>query len=209
MTRELINLGCRTNAAESDELAELLREAENFVVVNSCTVTTAADRDTRKAVARARREHPGAALVLMGCYVDAHLVATRPNARTDRSVQVRRLGAEAVLHHRDGALCDACNSSAPARVDRSHRVFLRIQQQDRDAIGGSNTNALGYFVTDERITFDLAIMERTGIQDAIGMCLPQRNLSDRTRLTCSKPVLLPRKRLQRLAPINAIGAKAK
>jgi threonylcarbamoyladenosine tRNA methylthiotransferase MtaB len=70
--REFVNLGCRTNAAESDELAELLAEASNFVVVNSCTVTRAADRDTRKTVARARREHPGAALVLMGCYVDAH-----------------------------------------------------------------------------------------------------------------------------------------
>jgi threonylcarbamoyladenosine tRNA methylthiotransferase MtaB len=67
-----VNLGCRTNAAETDEVAALLRDAGNFVVVNSCTVTTAADRDTRKAVARAGREHPGAALVLMGCYVDAH-----------------------------------------------------------------------------------------------------------------------------------------
>src|SRR5207244_11065917 len=67
-----INLGCRTNAAETDEVAALLRDARNFVLVNSCTVTTAADRDTRKAVSRARREHPGAALVLMGCYVDAH-----------------------------------------------------------------------------------------------------------------------------------------
>lgn len=67
-----INLGCRTNAAETDEMAALLADAHGFVVVNSCTVTTAADRDTRKAVARARREHPDAALVLMGCYVDAH-----------------------------------------------------------------------------------------------------------------------------------------
>jgi threonylcarbamoyladenosine tRNA methylthiotransferase MtaB len=67
-----VNLGCRTNAAETDEVAGLLRDAHDFVVVNSCTVTTAADRDTRKAAARARREHPGAALVLMGCYVDAH-----------------------------------------------------------------------------------------------------------------------------------------
>ncbi|MBO0684327.1 MAG: MiaB/RimO family radical SAM methylthiotransferase [Candidatus Dormibacteraeota bacterium] len=67
-----VNLGCRTNAAETDEAAALLRDAHNFVVVNSCTVTTAADRDTRKAVSRARREHPEAALVLMGCYVDAH-----------------------------------------------------------------------------------------------------------------------------------------
>ena len=50
----------------------MLAEARNYVLVNSCTVTTAADRDTRKAVARARREHPGVALVLMGCYVDAH-----------------------------------------------------------------------------------------------------------------------------------------
>src|SRR5438128_1692765 len=67
-----VNLGCRTNAAETEEVAALLEGAANFVVVNSCTVTTAADRDTRKAVARARREHPDAALVLMGCYVDAH-----------------------------------------------------------------------------------------------------------------------------------------
>ncbi|MDQ6774082.1 MAG: radical SAM protein [Candidatus Dormibacteraeota bacterium] len=67
-----INLGCRTNAAEVDEVADLVRGTENLVVINSCTVTTAADRDTRKAVARARREHPGAALMLMGCFVDAH-----------------------------------------------------------------------------------------------------------------------------------------
>ncbi|HEX4215509.1 MAG TPA: MiaB/RimO family radical SAM methylthiotransferase [Candidatus Dormibacteraeota bacterium] len=72
MTGTLVNLGCRTNAAETDEMAALLKDADNFVVVNSCTVTTAADRDTRKAVARARREHPEAALILMGCFVDAH-----------------------------------------------------------------------------------------------------------------------------------------
>ncbi len=68
----MINLGCRTNAAEIEELAALLADADGYVVVNSCTVTEAADRDTRHAVGRARREHPGAALILMGCYVDAH-----------------------------------------------------------------------------------------------------------------------------------------
>src|SRR4030088_2489935 len=72
MSGTFVNLGCRTNAAETDELAALLQEADNYVAVNSCTVTAAADRDTRKAVARARREHAGAAVILMGCYVDAH-----------------------------------------------------------------------------------------------------------------------------------------
>src|SRR5439155_16618411 len=60
-----VNLGCRTNAAETDEVAALLKDATDVVVVNSCTVTLAADRDTRKAVHRARREQPAAALVLM------------------------------------------------------------------------------------------------------------------------------------------------
>jgi threonylcarbamoyladenosine tRNA methylthiotransferase MtaB len=72
MTVELVNLGCRTNAAEIDEVAGLLKEADNATVINACTVTLAADRDTRKAVHRARRERPDAAVVLMGCYVDAH-----------------------------------------------------------------------------------------------------------------------------------------
>ena len=67
-----VNLGCRTNAAEIDEVAGLLAHASDVVVVNSCTVTVAADRDTRKAVHRARREHAGTAVILMGCYVDAH-----------------------------------------------------------------------------------------------------------------------------------------
>ena len=95
-----VNLGCRTNAAETDEVAALLGDASNFVVVNSCTVTTAADRDTRKAVSRARREHPGAALMLMGCFVDAHPGQTLgadlvvPNAWKQAPLAVE--GAEAV-----------------------------------------------------------------------------------------------------------------
>ncbi len=67
-----VNIGCRTNAAELDEMAERLVDATNVVVINSCTVTAAADRDTRKAVHRARREHGSAAVVLMGCYADSH-----------------------------------------------------------------------------------------------------------------------------------------
>src|SRR4030081_2559274 len=94
-----VNLGCRTNAAETDEGAALLAGASNFVVVNSCTVTVAADRDTRKAVARARREHPGAALLLMGCYVDAHRGGTRgadvviPNAWKQAPIGIERVEA--------------------------------------------------------------------------------------------------------------------
>ncbi len=107
-----LNLGCRTNAAEVDELAELLREATNLVVVNSCTVTRAADRDTRKAVARARREHPGAALILMGCYVDAHPGDT--------------LGADLVVPNRWKQAPIGIEQVAPPGERRS-RYVLKVQ----------------------------------------------------------------------------------
>lgn len=111
MTVELVNLGCRTNAAELDEVAGLLRDATNAVVVNSCTVTTAADRDTRKAVHRARREHPGAAIVMLGCYADAHPGDT--------------LGADLVLPNRWKLAPAAPVVLAPG--ERRSRFVLKVQ----------------------------------------------------------------------------------
>lgn len=111
MSVELVNLGCRTNAAEVDEVAGLLSEARNAVVVNSCTVTLAADRDTRKAVNRARRERPEAALVLMGCYVDAHPGDT--------------LGADLVIPNRWKAAPAAPVVLPPG--ERRSRFVLKVQ----------------------------------------------------------------------------------
>lgn len=108
-----INLGCRTNAAETDEVAALLSDARNFVVVNSCTVTTAADCDTRKAVARARRERPGAALILMGCYVDAHPGDT--------------LGADLIVPNRWKQAPMAVDASIEPPGARRSRYVLKVQ----------------------------------------------------------------------------------
>ncbi len=113
MTATFINLGCRTNAAETDEVTALLAGARDVVVVNSCTVTGAADRDTRKAVARARREHPGAAVILMGCYVDAHPGDT--------------LGADLVVPNRLKPLPDPEAVVEPPGTRRS-RYVLKVQE---------------------------------------------------------------------------------
>ncbi len=70
-------LGCRTNQAESAGMAEYLRrrghsvadagERADAVIVNTCTVTAAADRKSRSAVRRLRARHPGAVLAVCGC----------------------------------------------------------------------------------------------------------------------------------------------
>ncbi len=75
-----LSLGCRVNQYETQALEGLFTQsgftvvpdgdAEVFII-NSCTVTSTADRKTRQAVRRVRREHPGAVIVLTGCLPQA------------------------------------------------------------------------------------------------------------------------------------------
>ena len=64
---QIISLGCRMNIAESERMRAMLAGEENLVVVNSCAVTGEALRQTRKAIRRARRDHPTARLLVTGC----------------------------------------------------------------------------------------------------------------------------------------------
>lgn len=75
-------LGCKVNYAEMAALAGRLAAAGCEVVpddqpadvrvLNSCTVTAAADATTRQRLRRLRRADPGAHLILTGCSVDGN-----------------------------------------------------------------------------------------------------------------------------------------
>ena len=72
------NFGCRASQADGAALESALvdrglaRVAEaagaGLVVLNSCTVTAAADEDVRKAIHRVHRENPEAKILVTGCY---------------------------------------------------------------------------------------------------------------------------------------------
>jgi threonylcarbamoyladenosine tRNA methylthiotransferase MtaB len=73
------NFGCRVNQAEAFAWADALQAGglrlepdwakSDFLLVNSCSLTSRAERDVRKFLQRVRRENPGARLVVTGCYV--------------------------------------------------------------------------------------------------------------------------------------------
>jgi threonylcarbamoyladenosine tRNA methylthiotransferase MtaB len=69
MSARVISLGCRLNLAEGEAMRRLAEGAglQGAVVVNSCAVTNEAVRETRQKIRRARREHPGAAVIVTGC----------------------------------------------------------------------------------------------------------------------------------------------
>ena len=71
-------LGCKLNFAETSTVAqELMRcgvtkaakgEVADLVVVNTCSVTEVADHKCRQAIHRLVKAHPGAFVVVTGCY---------------------------------------------------------------------------------------------------------------------------------------------
>ncbi len=64
---ELITLGCRLNAAESEAMRALAGGEDDLVIVNSCAVTNEAVRQTRQAIRKARRARPRARIFVTGC----------------------------------------------------------------------------------------------------------------------------------------------
>ncbi|MBT5752133.1 MAG: tRNA (N(6)-L-threonylcarbamoyladenosine(37)-C(2))-methylthiotransferase MtaB, partial [Rhodospirillaceae bacterium] len=66
---EIITFGCRLNSFESEVMRRLAREGgvENAVVINTCAVTSEAERQARQAIRKARRENPTARIIVTGC----------------------------------------------------------------------------------------------------------------------------------------------
>ncbi len=68
-TVDILTLGCRLNSYESEVMRGHAEAAglSDAVIVNTCAVTSEAVRQARQAIRRARRERPGAAIIVTGC----------------------------------------------------------------------------------------------------------------------------------------------
>src|ERR1700691_3739237 len=77
-TFSLENFGCRATEADAAAMRRALRSAGwsmldqhgacDVVVLNTCTVTSAADSQAREAVRKIHRANPAARIVVTGCY---------------------------------------------------------------------------------------------------------------------------------------------
>jgi threonylcarbamoyladenosine tRNA methylthiotransferase MtaB len=77
-TFHVTNFGCRATQADGAAIERQFQEQgwekakepadAGVVVLNTCTVTAAADQDARAAIRRIHRRNPGARIVVTGCY---------------------------------------------------------------------------------------------------------------------------------------------
>lgn len=81
MRAAFYTLGCKVNQYETQILTQQFAahgydivdsdDIADVYVVNSCTVTATGDKKTRQAIRRFKRQNPGAAVVLTGCFSQA------------------------------------------------------------------------------------------------------------------------------------------
>ena len=66
---QIVTLGCRLNAYESEAMREMADAAgvSNAVIVNTCAVTAEAVRKSQKEIRKLRRENPSARMIITGC----------------------------------------------------------------------------------------------------------------------------------------------
>ncbi len=135
---KVITMGCRLNAFES----ELMRRhgeqggLDNAVIINTCTVTAEAERQSRQAVRRARRENPEAEIIVTGCaaQLDPEGFAAIPGV--DRVVgNAEKLEPETFVtgEHPAVEVADimTVKETAPQLIDGFEsraRAFVQIQQ---------------------------------------------------------------------------------
>ena len=139
---DVITLGCRLNASESDAMVALARDEglENAVIINSCAVTNEAVAESRRRVRKARRDRPGATVIVTGCaaQIDPKAFADMPEVdqvlgNHDKllpgafSDQSERIRVNDIMAVQQSAPQFMGSANRPERAQSRTRAFLQVQ----------------------------------------------------------------------------------
>jgi threonylcarbamoyladenosine tRNA methylthiotransferase MtaB len=141
MKYAVVSFGCRVNQADAFQIEEQLMASggsaasphnADLVVVNTCSVTSAADQGARQIIRKIARENPNARIVVTGCYATRRpdelgalpgVVQIVPNDRKDAFAEEIGLTTAERFGSGDGA-CGA--DLAPGLAGRT-AFTLRVQ----------------------------------------------------------------------------------
>ena len=143
------NLGCKVNSYETEAMQQLLedagyeivpfREGADVYIINTCSVTNVADRKSRQMLHRAKKINPSAAVVAVGCYVQAAGAELKKDEAVDLIVGnnqkkdlVQILDDYFADHENSGEILDIGHSQEYEelhirRIADHTRAFIKVQ----------------------------------------------------------------------------------
>ena len=145
----LHNLGCKVNAYETEAMEQQLKERgyeivpfdekADVYIINTCSVTNIADRKSRQMLHRAKKMNPSAAVVAVGCYVQAAGAELKKDEAVDLIVGnnqkkdlVQILDDYFADHENSGEILDIGHSQEYEelhirRIADHTRAFIKVQ----------------------------------------------------------------------------------
>jgi threonylcarbamoyladenosine tRNA methylthiotransferase MtaB len=159
------NFGCRATQADGAAIEQQFTarglerapslNAAKIVVLNTCTVTAAADQDARAAIRRIHRENPDCQIVVTGCYAQRapDEIAALPGVRTVVGNSHKHVLADLAIGPAaakvdsvpgDSARLKACPDSNPSARLRYPDTDLSIEAGGTDAFVPLSTLAGGF-----------------------------------------------------------------
>ncbi|HEX4196658.1 MAG TPA: tRNA (N(6)-L-threonylcarbamoyladenosine(37)-C(2))-methylthiotransferase MtaB [Caulobacteraceae bacterium] len=136
---DVVTFGCRLNAYESDVVRARANAAglSDAVVFNTCAVTAEAVRQARQAIRKARRERPGARLIVTGCAAQIDPLSFADMAEVDlvlgnaEKTQTSAYAAAPPTARINVAdIFSVHESEAPAVTDRNGRARAHVEIQN-------------------------------------------------------------------------------
>lgn len=143
-TFAIMTLGCKTNQFESAAMEEMLvdagyqtvpfAEGADLVLINTCTVTSATDAQSRNLIRRARRINPDCRIVVTGCYaqISPETLAALPGVAVVLGNEEKRSLPSFLAKEEEGIhVTDIRRNTGPAMTLSSFtgrsRAFVQIQ----------------------------------------------------------------------------------
>lgn len=147
-TAAYFTLGCKLNFAETSAIGKLLAdngirkvrpgEKADICVINTCSVTELADKKCRQAIRRIQGQHPGAFMVVTGCYAQlkpeevAHIEGVDLVLGAQQKMDILNYLPELKKKDGDGTVVvsatkDIRTFSPSCSADDRTRHFLKVQ----------------------------------------------------------------------------------
>lgn len=141
-------LGCKLNFAETSTIGKQLAEQgvrkvrpgekADICVINTCSVTELADKKCRQAIRRIGKQHPGAFMVVTGCYAQlkpeevAHIEGVDLVLGAEEKLDILQHLQKLVKQETDGEIVrsaykDIRSFSPSCSADDRTRHFLKVQ----------------------------------------------------------------------------------
>ncbi len=127
-TNQIITFGCRLNIYESTVIEELISKSnlKNTVIINTCAVTSEAERQARQVIRKLRRKNPNLKIIVTGCSAQTSPEKYAKMSEVDAIVgNVEKMKQQTYLElSPDTAICP------PALPKLSPAPFLEKKEQD-------------------------------------------------------------------------------